>query len=338
MKKLLSLSILALSLTTFAQPDPMYSYGLPLRQIDAVPYDSIAVLDATNPSGAPLRWARYVFYQNSYVGGGQADNGQKQLSYGFALSGSNPVTFEMDQANGDTLRSILYLRGTTQDSAVKVFDHQSAALTKLSAHIKYFYTPAGELDSSYTINYRADTVWYISDTKNHFTGNRIDSVISGYVGNASFFKNIHFYNPQGRLQYTENYSTLTGSLSYSGRDTYIYNAAAQVEKIDQKLALPGGTTLVPFEQVVFRQSPTFAVKELGLAKLQVYPNPTSGLLKIELEDGLSEAFYQIVGLDGKTLKNGQTNGEVDLSGLPAGLYFLKVGSGIEIFTLKVRKL
>ena len=63
--------------------------------------------------------------------------------------------------------------------------------------------------------------------------------------------------------------------------------------------------------------------------LKVYPNPTEGHLKIELE-GLPEGgtfSYVIVSMDGKTVvyeKAAKNPSEADLSGCPAGLYIMKL--------------
>ncbi|MDZ7845356.1 MAG: hypothetical protein U5L96_00420 [Owenweeksia sp.] len=42
---------------------------------------------------------------------------------------------------------------------------------------------------------------------------------------------------QNRLEYIENYSNITGSRSYSGRELMIYNANGQIEKIDLRRSL-----------------------------------------------------------------------------------------------------
>ena len=77
--------------------------------------------------------------------------------------------------------------------------------------------------------------------------------------------------------------------------------------------------------------------------LKVYPNPTEGHLKIELE-GLPEGetfSYVIVSTDGKTVVHEETAknpSEADLSVCPAGLYVLKLFYKKETKEFKIIKL
>lgn len=77
--------------------------------------------------------------------------------------------------------------------------------------------------------------------------------------------------------------------------------------------------------------------------LKVYPNPTEGHLKIELE-GLPEGetfSYVIVSSDGKTVvyeKTTENPSEADLSACNAGLYILKLFYKKETKEFKIIKL
>jgi len=72
-----------------------------------------------------------------------------------------------------------------------------------------------------------------------------------------------------------------------------------------------------------------------MADAQVYPNPTSDLIHIS-----TEAPYEFVITDllGKTLKNGEVFGQIDLSNLPSGSYILQLRTGTSIQTTRILKL
>jgi len=78
-------------------------------------------------------------------------------------------------------------------------------------------------------------------------------------------------------------------------------------------------------------------------KLNVYPNPTEGQLKIELEDlPDGETFrYVIVSTNGREIirEPSAANGaEADLTGCPAGMYILKLFYKEETKEFKIIKL
>ena len=61
---------------------------------------------------------------------------------------------------------------------------------------------------------------------------------------------------------------------------------------------------------------------------KVYPNPTSGMLHVDVPE---PAPYQIVNVLGQTLMSGQIADEIDVSGLPEGIYFIRVNGWVSKF-------
>ena len=57
-------------------------------------------------------------------------------------------------------------------------------------------------------------------------------------------------------------------------------------------------------------------------KLKVYPNPTAQLLTIETTE---EGDRQVVNLLGQTVLRSKSTQQLDVSTLPSGTYFLKIG-------------
>ncbi|MGC4130295.1 MAG: M1 family aminopeptidase [Bergeyella sp.] len=62
--------------------------------------------------------------------------------------------------------------------------------------------------------------------------------------------------------------------------------------------------------------------ETNLSNISIFPNPAKDILNVS---GLSKNFdYEIIGTDGRLLQKGQANGQVSVSGLAKGMYFLKI--------------
>jgi hypothetical protein len=66
------------------------------------------------------------------------------------------------------------------------------------------------------------------------------------------------------------------------------------------------------------------------AEVLVFPNPVAGLLRLELPAAVSSAEYQLFGADGRmagegSLTNERLN-ELDLTGVPAGIYLLRLAA------------
>ena len=75
-------------------------------------------------------------------------------------------------------------------------------------------------------------------------------------------------------------------------------------------------------------SKVVSVSRNSSTKLEVYPNPVSNTLTIETDFVIArnEANdYQILNLLGQQVMNGKTTQRIDVSALPEGTYFLKVG-------------
>lgn len=71
------------------------------------------------------------------------------------------------------------------------------------------------------------------------------------------------------------------------------------------------------------------VEEHSVAEgFKVYPNPTTGVLFVDL---VGVATYRIMNVMGQTVMTGQTTKEVDVSGLSAGIYFLSIDGAISKF-------
>lgn len=75
--------------------------------------------------------------------------------------------------------------------------------------------------------------------------------------------------------------------------------------------------------------------------IAVYPNPTKGVLNLDLRQVLSQANVQVLNLNGQVLMqqtiDNQQFTQIDLNNLPAGIYMLQVVSAQQSAVLKVVK-
>ncbi|MEL7532751.1 MAG: family 16 glycosylhydrolase [Bacteroidota bacterium] len=87
-----------------------------------------------------------------------------------------------------------------------------------------------------------------------------------------------------------------------------------------------------FDDVFGRPDPTASLENIEATLIDVYPNPSAGLYQIELNGQFANAKtldLQVLDVNGRTvyakvLQGLQASHRVDLSGLPDGMYFLRI--------------
>jgi hypothetical protein len=91
-------------------------------------------------------------------------------------------------------------------------------------------------------------------------------------------------------------------------------------------------------------SPVFSVTNLGLndnsinKKINIYPNPTTGMVTITNQDNLAIDKIEIVDVLGKIVSvKTENTSQIGISEMTNGLYFLKMYSGENVFVKKIIK-
>lgn len=89
------------------------------------------------------------------------------------------------------------------------------------------------------------------------------------------------------------------------------------------------------EDITFANYDTLSNDDFNLSQLSVYPNPTTGILNISLNNSFS---YEIYDLQGRVILNGTSdefNTELNLDSFSNGVYLVKVSSGNSTQTKKI---
>ena len=85
---------------------------------------------------------------------------------------------------------------------------------------------------------------------------------------------------------------------------------------------------------------TTLVKSSTNLAFEVYPNPSNGLFNVTLSSAVSGGKLEVFEITGRSIRkfhfaNDANNLTIDITNMPASIYFIKVSSGQKTFTQKV---
>ncbi len=138
----------------------------------------------------------------------------------------------------------------------------------------------------------------------------------------------YYYNSNGSLDRI-NDSNWVGNWSMWRRDTVNYNADNSVKEVVSQ-ECDGTKTWSNISKIVFDSAVVSGIEEnsLSIASAHVYPNPSTGMLQVELPVGVSAAEISIYDLSGRLVMHlpmqaaAIYSAPFNLSNLPSGNYFL----------------
>jgi len=92
------------------------------------------------------------------------------------------------------------------------------------------------------------------------------------------------------------------------------------------VSAPTGTSVIYVDNVFFSKEANSSVSESDFNRLNIYPNPASSTLNLDLEMNSGSVLgYTITDLNGKVLSNGTAaQASVDVSTWVSGVYFVNV--------------
>ena len=179
----------------------------------------------------------------------------------------------------------------------------------------YFYVNSMESGEDFWLRFYDGSTW-----------NTVASYVSGSgINNGSFYQGTITLTP---AQY--NFASNSGfrfQNDASGNNDQIY--------IDQ-VTITGTTS---------SRGDINSLVEVGSLRIEVafeddfriYPNPVSGsILNVELLEG-KEFSYRIINMIGQTINSGNSNGQVNVSKLQEGMYFIEINDGEEAMVKKFIK-
>ena len=165
---------------------------------------------------------------------------------------------------------------------------------------------------------------------------------------VTYSKYVDVYDKNGKiLTYTIDFNTYNGYGSmFLGNTLYVALGSSNPEHpnsivpilLDGDKAIPGIPVPFPDQQYTdlanCRGSGSSAVSGTLSGDLQVYPNPTTGEVRIEGANVEGAAVYNIHGMRTAQPASGHI---VDLSGMPDGIYFLHIAAGGRQYIRKMVK-
>ena len=76
--------------------------------------------------------------------------------------------------------------------------------------------------------------------------------------------------------------------------------------------------------------------QLAPSAVRVYPNPAQGTVQVELPEA-QPAQFQLLDVSARLVRMGQlpANGRLSLQGVPAGMYWLTLHAGTEVYRTRL---
>ena len=185
---------------------------------------------------------------------------------------------------------------------------------------KWLFTPLGT--GEYTIRNYADTLQYVEATgTNNEDYLRVTSSYTGAV------------NQKFRLVQSPNGKVIIYP-SKSDKLIEIPNAYTQDYQI--KLWYNTNHNCQRWIPTVF-EPPLSTYDDISLSDIDVYPNPTDGIVHIKCDSQGKLVIYNSNGNEILTIELTDSNTEIDISGLTSGLYLFKISGGERTMIKKVMK-
>lgn len=129
------------------------------------------------------------------------------------------------------------------------------------------------------------------------------------------------------------------SFGMSGDTTFVFSYDASGNRTERVIDLTKSAEITASSSTANEEKLFEA--ELANLEIRIYPNPTKGVLKVEIPDiGDIKPTLVVYNLQGKQLVHKTVSNQIstiNLSGHPAGMYIMKIVNGQESLDWKIIK-
>ena len=127
---------------------------------------------------------------------------------------------------------------------------------------------------------------------------------------------------------------------YAQSKTYMYSYDQAGNRISRIIDLTK-TAAIATDSTGQKEQAEVVEDYLDEQKIRIYPNPTDGILTVELPSTLEQTVrYRLYNMNGQLLldtRSQDTMTEFDISGYPSGFYLLQIMAGHQSVTWKIIK-
>jgi hypothetical protein len=161
---------------------------------------------------------------------------------------------------------------------------------------------------------------------------------------------VFYDDPEGYYEYLLNLAPPEGPYNYENGfyPNYEWSSTSRTIQPDRrgdkttpfKGHYPGLGYMIYYNMfTLLFNGPVFMEEEVAYS-FNIYPNPFSGKIHIDIPAGYDAFDYRLRDIHGRQIKSGQINGSnscLILNNLPAGIYLLSIDNGSIVFTKKLIK-
>ncbi|MEB3801342.1 M4 family metallopeptidase [Flavobacterium columnare] len=178
---------------------------------------------------------------------------------------------------------------------------------------------------------------------------------AGFAGNSytEYWSVWIDYNKNGTFESTEKVATGSSSSSGNLTGTFTVPTTALAGQTRMRVQMKYGSASTACETFSYGEVEDYTVNvgaaaiagitfgteisdEANNYNMEIYPNPSNGLLNIRTLDDRTVS-YQIYNLMGQPLKSGTLNQEINVSDLAAGMYVIEINDGQKTLAKKFAK-
>lgn len=337
MKKTITLCLLAVSaFSVKAQLDPLTSWLYNELWFNVAAHDSI-IFDEDDSTGnyTPdvTQWVNYhadgttdtaaIYY---------AGDNYPSLFYSSVVNGNVTTVYEVDTFGGtsDTIYyTNFYANASGKDTLVESFYFDGTDFVS-DTYFSASYDANNLLTHAYILADTGSGPVEIANIVTYISNNRIDSASQNVSVWGISLEVSRYVNTFVGLNHTEFsiYETddpLVGNFYLYDRYTFSHNLIGEITEYYNDYNMYGDGVMHFYERAKFLQTGnSSAVSEEKVAQLEVYPNPTSSYVNFNTTQ---QVDYTVINTTGAVLMAGKTNGRLDISALPNGVYLLKISNG-----------